>query len=88
MGTVAKVSAITSSLAHRGGATMGDWQLRWPGGAATGCVSMVVRVLWSESGRAIQVCPTCRDAQGSSGLWTLQLRPQVRWADARAVPSP
>ena len=47
MGTVAKVSATTSSLAHREGATMGDWQLRWPGGAATGCVSMVVRVLWS-----------------------------------------
>lgn len=82
MRTVAMVSTTASILADRGGATMGDCQLRRPGCAATGSGSTVVRVLWTEDGRAIQVCPTCRDAQVSSGLWMLQQQPRPRWADA------
>ncbi len=80
MGTVATDSKVASILADRGGATVGDCQIRLAGCASlAGVGSAVVRVLWTEDGRAIQVCPMCRDAQVNSGLWTLQQRPRVGW---------
>lgn len=80
MGTVAMGSNVASILQDRGGATVGDCQIRLAGcPSLAGAGSAVVRVLWTEDGRAIRVCPMCRDAQVKAGLWTLQQRPRVAW---------